>query len=206
MNREAGELRVASTRRKVEKEAGCSKRAEIKTALRGQRLERFAQRVQRYGFFDSRQREVRRVGALLYWNTKLCDGLPGRVSKGAQRLAAVDPRPKDARAALIREPAEASHCDIDRIGHRRGPERALHLIQSFLRPVADKFSGDVQVLGAAPVQLGQRFETLQQRAQAFHHILGDVDRGEQSHTKELGYQFTETPAARVLCWRQAREC
>src|SRR5207248_672961 len=74
-------------------------------------------------------------------------------------------------------------------------QRALHLVQALLRPFAYEFRGDVKILDAAPAQFRERLQALEERSQAFAQIFGQVDGGEQSHMKELGYQFMKTHEA-----------
>src|ERR1051326_7945928 len=59
------------------------------------------------------------------------------------------------RATRIREPAQTPDGNLDGRGSLDSSERLLQLVQTLLGPLADEFSGDVQLLQRNPVQLRQ---------------------------------------------------
>ena len=139
--------------------------------------------VERHGFANPRQRQMRRVVAFFDRHAELGHGLFRSPRQGAQGFAALDTGPENARTAWVREPAEALDSDIDGAANWHGGQRALHFIQALFRPLADELSGDVQVIEGTPADLGRRPQAAHEGTQGLGQVGGDIDRGEQSHAK-----------------------
>src|SRR5690349_4280160 len=90
-------------------------------------------------------------------------------------------RPKDARRAFVRKPAQVAQLNGERLAGHDLEQRVFDLRQAFSRPLADEFGSYVKIVKRAPLDESLRSKNAEQTLQLPDHLIRQTYGGEKPH-------------------------
>jgi len=171
-------------------------RAELR---RGERGQAGVQAVERNGFLDPGQREVRRERAGLERHAQAVQYAISLARQLGQAGGRMNAGPENAGRGRVGEEAQTADFDRNGFDWRQGGQRLDQFGEPRLGPFADKLGRNVQITGGAPVQAGAGLEAGDELVEPADDFRRQIDGGEQAHDRSYNCR-TEVIAGAMAEW------